>query len=443
MAATPQTKLLRIGVLRDGKLVEDRLLRRPETVTAGRGQKNAVVVAAPGLPDSFPLLEPHGGAYRFGFVDGMAGMVALDGTPVEVPALKGAPGIFCRSPGLFQVELPPGARGKVVLGDVTVLFQFVPPPAPRPAARTAPAGQVPATSGVGGFFGSADRLFFGLLVGCLVTSYSLVGIVSQREVTEQVTLDQIPDRMVRMIMPERPQELPEEEPKVEEAVAEKAPTTPEKVAKRDEAPKAPATKSELEQKVGAAGLLAVIGSEGDGSGALDDVLSSGTGPADVAAALAGATRVGMATADKLGSQTRGGGTGTTAGIGDLGTTGGAGVGLAAKREVVVAKVETMGGPEVESSTVDRDAVARFVRSRIAGIKACYEKELKRNPSLAGKIVVRFVIATSGRVASVEIEENGLNPGVGACIRTIVRGWSLPFKPEEEVPVSYPFLFQPG
>ena len=187
----------------------------------------------------------------------------------------------------------------------------------------------------------------------------------------------------------------------------------------------------------------MIGSEGDGSGALDDVLSSGTGPADVAAALAGATRVGMATADNLGSQTRGGGTGTTAGIGDLGTTGGAGVGLAAKREVVVAKVETMGGPEVESSTVDRDAVARFVRSRIAGIKACYEKELKRNPSLAGKIVVRFVIATSGRVASVEIEENGLNPGVGACIRTIVRGWSLPFKPEEEVPVSYPFLFQPG
>ena len=436
MATTAPRKLLRVGVIRDGKIVEERLLRRPETVTIGRGRKNTVVVAAPGVPESFPLFEARAeGSYRFGFVEGMAGAVAVADGPVELGALKAGPAVVSRVPGLYQVELGPASRGKVRVGDVTVLFQLVDPP---PAAPALPSG-----AGVSGFFVGADRLFFGLLLGCLAVSYSIVGIVSQREVTEQVTLDQIPDRMVKMIMPERPEERPPEEEKVEEAVAAKAEEKREETAKKAEPAKSSAAKTELEKKVGAAGLLAVIGSDGDGSGALDDVLSSGTGPADVAAALAGATRVGVATADNLGTMTRGGSAGTAAGIGDLGTTGGGNVGLAEKREVVVAKVETMGGPEVESSTVDRQAVARFVQGRISGIKACYEKELKRNPDLKGKIVVRFVIATTGRVSSVEIEENGLNPGVEACIRTIVRGWSLPFKPEEDVPVSYPFLFQPG
>jgi outer membrane biosynthesis protein TonB len=439
MAATAPTRVLRIGVFRAGKIVHERLLRRPEAVTIGRDPKNAVVVTAPGSPASIPLFEPHAGGYRFGFVEKMVGTVAVDGAAVDLAALRSGPKVLSPRPGLFQVELDGNARGRVALGDTIVLFQFVTPRAPRSAA----APEERAVGGVGAFFATADRLFANLLLGFLAASYAMVFLVSQREVTEQVTLDEIPDRMVRMIMPERPEAPPPEEPPAEETAVAKAEAKPQQAAKQNAAPKAAAAKSELEKTVGAAGLLAVIGSEGDGLGALDDVLSSGTGPADVAAALAGATRVGVATADNLGTLTRGGGTGTTAGIGDLGTTGAGNVGLAAKREVVVAKVDTMGGPEVESSSVDRQAVARFVQSRLAGIKACYEKELKRNPSLSGRIVVRFVIAPTGRVSSVEIEENALNPGVASCIRTIVRGWSLPFKPEEEVPVSYPFLFQPG
>jgi outer membrane biosynthesis protein TonB len=431
----PAKKVLRIGVIRDGKIVAERIFARSQAVTVGTGRHNTVVVSAAGVPESFPLFQPQGGAYRIGIVDAMSGIVAPSDVALDVAALKTGPGVVSPAPGLYQVALADTARGKVRVGDTTVLFQFVPPPA-------APARAAPAAGGVAGFFAGADRLFFGLLLGCLTVSYSIVGIVSQREVTEQVTLDQIPDRMVKMIMPERPAEPPPEEEKAEEAVASKE-EKPKEAAKPDQAQKGAPAKTELERKVGAAGLLAVIGSEGDGSGALDDVLSAGTGPADVAAALAGATRVGMATADNIGIATRGGGAGAAAGIGDLGTTGSGNVGLAEKREVVVAKVETMGGPEVESANVDRQAVARFVQSRISGIKACYEKELKRNPALKGKIVVRFVIATTGRVSSVEIEENGLNPGVEACIRTIIRGWSLPFKPEEDVPVSYPFLFQPG
>jgi hypothetical protein len=51
---------------------------------------------------------------------------------------------------------------------------------------------------------------------------------------------------------------------------------------------------------------------------------------------------------------------------------------------------------------------------------------------------------SGRPGDIEIEENTLgNDAVGSCIRTVVRGWVFPFKPDEEVPVAYPFLFSPA
>jgi TonB family protein len=85
-----------------------------------------------------------------------------------------------------------------------------------------------------------------------------------------------------------------------------------------------------------------------------------------------------------------------------------------------------------------------VKARLKAIQHCYEKELKRNPSLKGKVVVRFSIMPSGRTGDIEIEENTLgNDAVGACIRTAIRGWTFPFKPDDEVPVAYPFVFSPA
>ena len=54
------------------------------------------------------------------------------------------------------------------------------------------------------------------------------------------------------------------------------------------------------------------------------MLGSGTGSGDVAEALAGAHGVSVATADSVGGP-RGGGSGRTAGIGDVGTSGGGNV----------------------------------------------------------------------------------------------------------------------
>ena len=101
-------------------------------------------------------------------------------------------------------------------------------------------------------------------------------------------------------------------------------------------------------------------------------------------------------------------------------------------------------PKVESADVDREALARYVRARLKAIQSCYEKELKRNPSLKGKMVVRFSITSSGRTGGIEVEENTLgNEAVASCIRTVIRSWIFPFKPEDDVPVAYPFVFSPA
>ncbi|MFP2931551.1 TonB family protein, partial [Pyxidicoccus sp. 3LG] len=145
-----------------------------------------------------------------------------------------------------------------------------------------------------------------------------------------------------------------------------------------------------------------------------------------------------------GTGPRGGGTGKVTGIGEVGTQGGGKVDLGQKKETAVQGRVQDSTPDIESSDVDRNALARYVRSRLKSIQACYEKELKRNPNLKGKVVVRFTIKTNGRVGDFEIEENTLgNEAVGSCIRTTIRGWTFPFKPDSDTGVSYPFVFSPA
>lgn len=298
----------------------------------------------------------------------------------------------------------------------------------------------------GGILKQIDQFFFMILAASLVVHFSgATFIACQPKVEErELTLDELPDRFVKAMMPVEVKPPPptevadngqKDEPK-EEKVAEK---------KAEKAPSSNAEKkAQLQAKVARSGLLKVIGSSG-GGGAFEDVLGNSSGVGDVASALSGASGVGVATADSLAAGGPKGGTaGSAAGIGDLGTSGGGNVGLGEKKETAIRGGVSMQAPEVESSDVDREKLAAYVRSRKGAIQQCYEKELKRNPSLKGKVVVRFSITPAGRTSDIDIEENTLgNEAVGSCIKTTIRGWVFPFKPPSDVPVAYPFVFAPA
>lgn len=102
----------------------------------------------------------------------------------------------------------------------------------------------------------------------------------------------------------------------------------------------------------------------------------------------------------------------------------------------------LGAVEVgNEALVDRQKLNAYLRARQAAVMSCYQRELRRNPSLAGTVKVRFAISPAGRAIDLELEETlAGGAAVGSCVKTVVRGWVFPFKPEEAVQVAIPFLF---
>jgi outer membrane biosynthesis protein TonB len=407
-------------------------------VSVGQNATNTIVVPVSNLPPSFTLFEVVNDQYSLVFTKTMEGKVSVNGQ--EIPLADAiARGVAKPRGDKFVIALSDASKGRVALGEVSLLFQFVAPP-PEP-----PKAELPLEVR-GSIFKQIDQFFFIVLAASLFIHFSgATFIACQPPVLErELTLDELPDRFVKAMMPVEVKPPPktevadkgndekkEEKKEVAEKKGEKTPTS--------NADK----KAALQAKVARSGLLKVIGSAG-GAGAFEDVLGGSSGVGDVASALSGASGVGVATADAIAGGPKGGAAGSAAGIGDLGTSGGGNVALAEKGAATVRGGVSMQAPEVESSEVDREKLAAYVRSRKGAIQQCYEKELKRNPSLKGKVVVRFNITPAGRTSDIDIEENTLgNEAVASCIKTTIRGWVFPFKPDSEVPVAYPFVFAPA
>src|SRR5258706_16238820 len=83
-------KILRIGIIQGGKIVEERLVRKRENVTIGQSAKNTFVVpASNALPRSFTLFELTPQGYVLNFADAMDGRVSLGDQVLALPALRG------------------------------------------------------------------------------------------------------------------------------------------------------------------------------------------------------------------------------------------------------------------------------------------------------------------------------------------------------------------
>nr|UXE44733.1 hypothetical protein Hi04_10k_c3120_00035 [uncultured bacterium] len=123
-------KVLRIGVVQGGRVTEERIIKQRVHVTVGPNEKNLFVVGSGNLPPTFRLFELVGNDYHLNFLDGMSGRVAL---PTGISDLNVLRGQARRTPqGAYQVRLTEDSRGKVVIGDLTFLFQFVAPPPVQP-----------------------------------------------------------------------------------------------------------------------------------------------------------------------------------------------------------------------------------------------------------------------------------------------------------------------
>ena len=88
MTASGNDKILRIGVIQGGKVIEERLIRKRTTVTFGSDHKSTFVFGGKEFPKSWPLFELKGSQYQLVFSDAMDGRVSVDNANVDFGSLK-------------------------------------------------------------------------------------------------------------------------------------------------------------------------------------------------------------------------------------------------------------------------------------------------------------------------------------------------------------------
>lgn len=445
-------KVLRIGIVQRGKIIDEREMKRRETVSVGTKDSATFTVASPALPPTFDLFEYDGKRYYLKFTSEMEGRVQLAGNEVLNFDKLRAMGRVTRRGDHDAFVMDDSSRGKVIIGgDVTVLFQFKAPVA-------APVKPVLPADIRGSLLQNIDTQFTAIFVAVALLQISLVTYARNLPYVEPTSIDEIDQSYQKLIMPDREPEPPMDEPvaqadegkgddKKEEKKPEKKKEPKKKAGKeKSKAGKeasAKARKEALAKKVAGKGLLKVLGAKGSGTdSALSDVFAEGTGAmGDLGEAFSGVQGVDIAGSGEE-SGTRGGGSGEGVGIGDLKTEGGGSVKTGRKTEVAVKGSASAEAPEVDGE-LSSAQIGRVMKRQLKALRDCYERALKRDRTLKGKIVIRFEILENGRTSGVEVEDNMGSRDVVKCIKGRAKYWRFP-KPEGgSVFVAYPVVFTPS
>ena len=420
MAVNTGPKVLRIGVVHRGRIVEERVIKQRTTVTVGQSEKSMFVVPSPNIPPQFKLFELLGPDYYLNFLDGMTGRVALATGITDIGALRGQ--AKKNASGAYQVKLTEEARGKVVIGDTTFLFQFVAPPPVQPRPQLPLAVK-------GGLASQIDWTLTIIAAFSFLLHFGIVGAMYSDWMDQPVGDDSVAglaDMLKNIPAPPAPEVPPE--PTAAPTTTSQATKDPAKAA----APTGPAAKQNgpvSDTKAAALSqqadqmqmaMLASIAGGPSTKGALDRSEIPPVDLSNAAASTAGVTpgagdlKFGAGGAPVQGG--RNGGLGAIAG----GTTG-SGTGSTAGNERKVAGPTGDAQVGAFSASVQVSDADRVIAGLRPKFKACYQQGLNSDPTMSGKVTISAKIAPTGEVDSANATENtGLSAGVASCIARAVR-----------------------
>jgi TonB family protein len=207
--------------------------------------------------------------------------------------------------------------------------------------------------------------------------------------------------------------------------------------------------------VGAIGVLrAMTGSWNSPTSPYGADVALGNDPMSAMGALMGdqiGSNFGFGGLGLRGTGRGGGGTGEgTIGLGNLGTIGhggGGGTGSGYGRGAGGLRGREARVPRIRSGTADvrgslsREVIRRVIQRHINEVRFCYEQELNSRPDLEGRVMVSFIIASTGAVQSASVGNSTINNArVEGCIVQAVQRWTFP-APDGGgvVGVNYPFV----
>jgi hypothetical protein len=434
-------RVLRLGLVRGGRVIEERVLKDREPVTIGSNENNTFVIAASRIPHEFRLFDVESGRYVLQFTDAMSGKVALPDGLTQLSDLKGT---AQRRGEFYRLPLPEDVRGKVVIGDCAFLFQFVSPPPAQPKPQL-PVSVMRGAVGIDWattMIAAFSFLAHFMAIGAIYSDW-LDPVVDY-----DVNLANLVENFKNLPPPPEVEEKNVEE-KDEKKEEDKAPEAKpvEKVAQKDPTQKTKMSKAEvaaLAEQLDSFDM-GILGAQ-TGKTATSDILSSSdsiaTGIMDQAAAsgagVSGGGPGGLKLTGAGGALQAGQGGSSLSSIGSSGKTGGESSG-----GVAVVK-GPKGSANVGSANVAVGQISdasRVIARMRPGFHACYTSGLQTNPDAAGKISLKIQVGAGGEVTGVSASVSGNLPSdVVECVKRRARGGR--FNPPEggtavvDVPVSF-------
>lgn len=447
---TQDAKVLQVQLLWGDQLMSVQHFRDGVPVTIGEAKKNFFHVFESEVGARHVLAVARGGLYELR-VPESAGVIVTHNGDVRTKDGLRAEGKLTASGKEHTYTLGLHDRAEVSLGTLTFVVRYVKPSPAVPVNTLA----------------EADFTWFKIAGISFVAAGAFLAAMLLTPRTEAPSSDDIfasQQRVAKfLVQPTKPidTKVLDRLKGVEEgakAKGEEGKFGKEEAKKAEADPSKPGTnivnknKREQDRKVvGQVGLLGAMknlkGGASDvfGPGGLGTGINNALGGLKSGAGLGDAQGVGG-----LGSRGSGtGGGGTALGLGGLGTKGNGrgaggsgGIDLAGRgksvTKIVPGKTTVVGG-------LDKDVIAKIIRSHQNEIKYCYETELNKNPSLAGKVAVAFTIDPAGAVAEANVTETTLNSSAAEnCMLSRIRRWKFPEpKGGGVVAVTYPWLFSPA
>jgi len=452
------TSLLQIAIVWQGRILAYRLIGPKQRVTIGPSAGCTFVTPpARGTDKRFVLLAPvkPRGRYRLRLTSTLSGELTLRGETRRVADVLQTAETSKRDASTREIDFDPGDKAKLTFegtGGMRLELRFVerPPVVARPNLRNTEPFLVR--------IATVTSILLALVVGG--------AMIFAPDSPPRMTLTINPDRLAKLLPPEPPpppekgaQKKEEEKAKEESGQMKKAKGDQGRLGKKDALAKdttiPKGEKDILRDKVSKVGLLGLIGKERPQGSGLAKLFADNT--MDVEQAVAGMTGAHMVAGrgsgglGTTGASQGGGGTGQghLYGAGELDTGGrssrgrGRGPTLAIRKEREVSVGISTGSVD-EGGGLTKEQVAKVVRAHQNAIKFCYEKELQRKPTLAGKIEVYWVIVPDGTVEKSKIAATSVeDSAVEGCVARQVKQWVFPKSDGRTVVQSFPFLFKGG
>jgi len=432
--AGPRKRILRIGVLLGGKIVEERLIRERAAVSIGQSAKNTFSVPLEQLPREWTLFAIDGDHYKLQFGPKMDGRVSDGAQVYTLEQVKGGKAI--QQGDHWLMPLSDQARGKVSMGDLTLLLQFVtePPVQPKPMLPASVRGTL------------ADRIDPRLaviesisIVICMAVmlaalihdsgakrgGWAVRSVAVQPEETANIDVTPPVTEPVQTAGSDQQTKQPDkpiDKPKPTHDTGPKNPTP--SAPHHDSAEDTAHLQEEVNRYVatltgedtnatGTDGRMSKTAPGGDIGQQADEVAKSGAnvkigGASDRGTRGDGDPRAGTGHGPKVDQPT---GPDTSA--------------TSDKQEKIPKGRIQVGSPKTsDDTTLTPDAVLGKITSvYLAGLQRCYKNLLKTDPTARGKVGLEFTVNSSGRVTGAHAKAD--NGDLASCIQSQMANWTFP------------------